>query len=156
MAEFVATATTEIDAPPEVVWRTLTDPAAIKRFMFDTTVQTDWQPGSPIVWKGEYDGRAYEDKGEILAVEPERRLQHTHFSALSGRDDVPENYHTLTYTLEPSRAGTLLTLTLRGDAVNEAETLKQDLEGEVDVYDSLQLAGGLMARDQVDELRITM
>ena len=120
MTKFEATATTEIEAPPGVVWRTLTDPAAIKRFMFDTTVQTDWQPGSPIVWKGEYDGRAYEDKGEILAVEPERRLQHTHFSALSGRDDVPENYHTLTYTLEPSGAGTLLTLTQDNNPSEEA------------------------------------
>jgi len=31
---------------------------------------------------------------------PERRLKVTHFSPLSGREDVPENYHTLVYELE--------------------------------------------------------
>lgn len=120
MAGFLAEATAEIEAPPHVVWRTLTDPAAIKSFMFGTTVQTDWQPGSTIVWKGEYAGKAYEDSGKILVVEPERRLQHTHFSPLSGRDDVPENHHTVTYTLEPSEGGTLLTLTQDNNASQDA------------------------------------
>ena len=52
--------------------------------MFGSRVETDWKPGSPIVWKGEYEGKAYEDKGEIVEVEPERRLKVTHFSPLSG------------------------------------------------------------------------
>ena len=111
MAGFVATATIAIDAPPDVVWRTLTDPAAIERFMFGAAVETDWRPGSPILWKGQYDGRSYEDKGTIVAVDAPRRLEMTHFSALSGKDDVPENYHTLVYALEPSGNGTRLTLT---------------------------------------------
>lgn len=63
-------------------------------------VETDWTPGSPIVWRGEYEGKKYEDKGEILEVEPGRRLKMSHFSPLGGQDDVPENYHTLVYELE--------------------------------------------------------
>lgn len=46
MAGFTATATTDIDAPPDVVWSTLTDPEAIKSFMFGATVETDWEPGT--------------------------------------------------------------------------------------------------------------
>jgi uncharacterized protein YndB with AHSA1/START domain len=100
MADHVATAETEIEASPSRVWTALTDPDEIEKYMFGSHVVTDWKPGSSIVWKGEYEGKKYEDKGEILEVEPERRLKVTHFSPLSGQEDRPENYHTLTYELE--------------------------------------------------------
>ncbi|MDX6239970.1 MAG: hypothetical protein QOG10_4785, partial [Kribbellaceae bacterium] len=80
MADHVATAETDISASPAQVWSALTDPEQIKKFMFGTDVQTDWQQGSPIVWKGVYEGKEYEDKGEILEIEQERRLKVTHFS----------------------------------------------------------------------------
>jgi uncharacterized protein YndB with AHSA1/START domain len=100
MNGYVATAETDISASPAQVWTALTDPDAIEKYMFGSRVETDWKPGSPIVWKGEYEGRKYEDKGEIVEVEPQRRLKLTHFSPLTGQDDVPENYHTLVYELE--------------------------------------------------------
>ena len=105
MAGIVATAETDIIASPARVWSALTDPAQIKRYMFGSEVETDWKPGGTIVWKGEYQGRAYQDKGQVVEVEPERRLVVTHFSPLSGQDDVPENYHTLAYVLEPRGEG---------------------------------------------------
>lgn len=105
MAGHVATAETDVRAPTDRVWEALTDPDVIEQYMFGTRVVTDWNPGSSIVWKGEYEGKAYEDKGEILEVVPERRLKMTHFSPQSGGDDVPENYHTLVYELE-GRDGT--------------------------------------------------
>jgi len=119
MAGLVATAETEISASPEKVWSALTDPAQIKKYMFGTEVATDWQPGSPITWQGEYEGKPYQDKGEILEVERNRRLRLTHFSAMSGQDDVPENYHTLTYELEPRGAGTHLSLSQDNNASDD-------------------------------------
>ena len=77
MTDHIATATTEIHARPEEVWTALTDPELIARYMFGSKVETDWQPGSPIVWKGEYEGKPYEDKGEVRAVDPQRRLEVT-------------------------------------------------------------------------------
>jgi uncharacterized protein YndB with AHSA1/START domain len=88
MADFVATAETEIEAPPKRVWTALTDPDEIEKYMFGSHVVTDWKPGSPIVWKGEYEGKQYEDKGKVLEYEPERLLRVTHFSPLSGQEDV--------------------------------------------------------------------
>ena len=80
----VATAETEIHAPAGKVWRALTDPDEIQKYMFGSRVETDWKPGSRITWKGEYEGKKFEDKGEVLEVVPERRLKVTHFSPLSG------------------------------------------------------------------------
>jgi len=70
----VATADAEIDAPCSRVWRALTDPDEIQKYMFGSRVETNWKPGSPITWKGEYEGTRYEDKGQILEVVEERRL----------------------------------------------------------------------------------
>ena len=100
MADYVARAEIEIDTSRDKVWAALTDPAQIKEYMFGSQVVTDWKQGSPIVWRGEYEGKKYEDKGEIVEIEPERRLKVTHFSPLSGQEDRPENYHTLLYELE--------------------------------------------------------
>jgi uncharacterized protein YndB with AHSA1/START domain len=99
MTGLVATAEVDIDAAPERVWTALTDPAQIRAYMFGTNIETDWTVGSPIVWKGEWEGKPYEDKGEIIEIAPNRRLTVTHFSPLSGQPDVPGNYHTLTYEL---------------------------------------------------------
>ena len=120
MADYVATAESEIDAPPSQVWAALTDPEQIRKYMFGSQVETDWRPGSPIVWKGEYEGRQYEDKGEIVEFEPERRLELTHFSPLSGQEDVPENYHTLVYELEEHGAKTRVSLSQDKNPTEEA------------------------------------
>jgi uncharacterized protein YndB with AHSA1/START domain len=102
MTGFVAVAETDIDAPAARVWDVLTSPDQLKQLWFGADVETDWQVGSPISWSGEWEGKPYQDKGEILAVEPERLLKLTHYSPLTGQPDVPENYHTLTYTLTGS------------------------------------------------------
>jgi uncharacterized protein YndB with AHSA1/START domain len=118
-ADYVATAETDINASPAQVWSALTDPEQIKKFMFGTDVQTDWQQGSSIVWKGVYEGKEYEDKGEILEIEQGRRLKVTHFSPLSGQPDVPENYHTLVYELQERGSTTHLTLSQDNNAGEE-------------------------------------
>ena len=111
MADHIATAETEIEAPPQEVWTALTDPDEIEKYMFGSRVITDWKPGSPIVWKGEYDGKKYEDKGQILEVDRGRRLKMTHFSAMSGQEDVPENYHTLVDEVSQRKGKTHVALT---------------------------------------------
>ena len=120
MTGYVATAETEIEAPPERVCRALTDPDEIEQYMFGSRVETDWKPGSPIAWRGTYEGKAFEDKGEIVGVDPERRLEMTHFSPLSGAQDAPENYHTLVYELEDRGDTTHVTLTQDNNASEDA------------------------------------
>jgi uncharacterized protein YndB with AHSA1/START domain len=107
----LATATVTIDASPDQVWAALTDPAIIRQYMFGSTVTSDWEVGSTITYAGEYEGKEYEDHGEILEIRPPELLRSTHFSPLSGQPDAPENYHTLTYTLRPDGDRTHLELT---------------------------------------------
>ena len=107
----VATATVRVAAGPDDVWRAITDPELVAKYYFGTTLESDWEPGSPITWTGEYEGTQYHDHGTVLEVVPRERLVHTHFSPLTGREDVPENYHTLTWVLHPDADGTLVTLT---------------------------------------------
>ena len=82
------------------VWDALTNPDKIKQYMFGATVESEWKVGSPIVWKGEWKGKPFEDKGRILEIQQGKRLRYSHFSPLSGAPDRPESYHTVTIQLD--------------------------------------------------------
>ncbi|MEO7234728.1 MAG: SRPBCC family protein [Lapillicoccus sp.] len=111
MTGLVATATTTIEATKDKVWKALTDPDEVKAWFFGTDQRTDWTPGSPITWSGEWEGKPYEDKGEVVAVDEPHRFEVTHWSPLTGTDDAPENYHTLVYTLDDAAGHTEVTIT---------------------------------------------
>lgn len=96
---FIAKAHIIISASPAKVWDALVNPEMIKQYLFGTNAVSDWKEESPIVWQGEWEGKPYEDKGVILQLKPERILQYSHFSPLSGQADVPANYHTVTIEL---------------------------------------------------------
>ena len=53
-----------IRAPIEEVWNALTTPEQIKRWFFGVDTETDWQVGSPLVHRGEWQGKRYEDKSD--------------------------------------------------------------------------------------------
>ena len=100
-----------IDAPAEKVWQAVTTPELIKQWFFGVDTETDWKAGSPIIHRGEYQGKPYEDKGTILEIEPKRRLVHTHWSPASGVPDSPENYERVAWDLVERGDQTELTIT---------------------------------------------
>ena len=110
MNGIVATATIDIAAPASRVWEALTEPDQIAAYMFGSRVETDWEVGHPITWNGEWEGKPYQDKGEVLAYDEPERLSVTHFSPLTGQDDVPENHHTLVYDLDEHDGVTTVSL----------------------------------------------
>jgi uncharacterized protein YndB with AHSA1/START domain len=118
--KFVARRTLAINAPIAKVWDALVNPRMIKQYMFGTNAVSEWKEGSPIVFRGEWEGKRYEDKGVILQLEPERVLQYTHFSPLSGLPDTPENYHTVTVELTSQGTRTLLSLSQDNNASEQA------------------------------------
>jgi len=123
----IAKATTTINAPASKVWDALTKPDQIKQYMFGTQVTTDWKVGSPIIYKGEWKGKAYEDKGKVLEIEPRKRLVSTFWSSLAGLPDTPENYKTVRYELASEGERTKLTVTQDNNASQaEAQEAEQN------------------------------
>jgi len=107
----IAKAETTIDTSADKVWSALIDPEMIRKYMFGTHVNSEWKEGARITWKGEWEGKQYEDKGKILIMEPKKKLQYSHFSPLSGVADVPENYHIVTIDLKEEDGKTSVSLT---------------------------------------------
>jgi uncharacterized protein YndB with AHSA1/START domain len=133
MAGFTATAQTDVAATPGRVWAALTEPEQIAAYMQGSQVTTTWQIGSPITWDGEYDGRSYQDKGEVLTYDEPHVLSVTHYSPMMGQPDEPQSYHTLVYTLTATGEGTHLEFTQDGcDSEEQAAQFSHNWQGMLD------------------------
>ena len=115
------TVTRKINADRERVWTAMTDPDLVSHWMMGARLRSDWRPGSEITWSGEYKGQAFEDRGEIIEIDHGKRLVHTHFSPMSGADDVPENYHRVEWRLEGEGNTTALTLEMPVESEEQGE-----------------------------------
>jgi uncharacterized protein YndB with AHSA1/START domain len=97
MAESRFVYVTYIRTTPEKLWQALLEPEFTRQYWVETWQESEWKPGAS--WKlMTPDGRVA-DSGQILEVEPHRRL------ALSWRNHLfpeaeAEGYSRLTYELE--------------------------------------------------------
>jgi uncharacterized protein YndB with AHSA1/START domain len=126
MLGHIAEASVIVDAPPARVWAALTDPDQVRQYLMGTDLSTDWLPGSPITWSGEWEGKPYTDKGEVIEVEVGKRLAYTHYSPLSGVADAPENYHTLWWSLKKVSGGTQVVLNQDNNSSQEEADRNRD------------------------------
>ena len=131
MTDLTTTTTTTIAAPVQDVWNAITDPDVIEKWFFGVKTETDWKPGSPIVHRGEWQGKPYEDKGEIVRIEPPTLLVHTHWSDVSGRPDSPEHYEEVTWSLTERNGSTDLTVSERNLGSEQAKTMSEQSWGMV-------------------------
>jgi len=101
---------TLVDAPLEKVWEALTKTEIVKQYFFGTNLVTNWKVGEPIIFQGEWEGQQYQDKGEVLEYEHNKRLAYSYLSNWSGKEDKPENYLWVCYEVKPDGAKTELTI----------------------------------------------
>lgn len=99
-----------INAPVEKVWDALVNPKMIKKYLFGTDAVSDWKAGSPLHFKGVWEGKEYFDKGKILKSEPNKIFQYSYFSSFSNMEDKEKNYQIITYKLSKEKDRTKLTL----------------------------------------------
>ena len=112
-----------VNAPASKVWDALINPAQTKKYMFGCEAVSDWNIGSPLLWKGTHEGKEMVFvKGKIVDIEPEKFLVYTTIDPNSGIADIPENYLTVTYSFSSENGQTVLTAT-QGDyaAVGDGE-----------------------------------
>ncbi len=131
-----------LKATQEEVWEALTDPIKLKQMMFGCTVVTSWEIGSEILFKGEWEGIEFVDKGHILNFEKGKSYAYDYWSTFSGLPDSPENYSMIMFEVEEVNNGTLLYLEQHNFATETAyehsnknwdqalSTLKEMLEKE--------------------------
>jgi uncharacterized protein YndB with AHSA1/START domain/DNA-binding transcriptional ArsR family regulator len=116
---------TYIRTTPEELWRALTDPAFTHRY-WGAGLQSDWKPGSPVLWQFA-PGEAFRDlEGRVLESEPYRRLsytwhnyqpEHAEFFGWSPErfaELLKERISRVTFEIEPMGAMVKLTLTHDG------------------------------------------
>lgn len=108
-----------VDATPAQVWKALTTPKLVKKYLMGTDVSSDWKEGSTITYTGEYEGKKYHDKGIIKKIEPEIILQSTYWSSMSGKEDKPENYNLVTYKITKRDNKTVITLSQDNNATKK-------------------------------------
>jgi len=79
MAEsFVGHASVTINAPRAKVWHALVNPDTIMQYMPVTSVVSEWEEASSIVWTSEFQGKRFEVRGTVLRFAPGRLLEYEH------------------------------------------------------------------------------
>lgn len=103
-------------APAAKVWNALTNPAETKKYMFGCEALSDWKEGSPLIWKGTFNGvELVAVKGTIKKIQPGKYLEYTVIDPNNPKiPDLPENYLTVTIDLIEEDGQTLAIVT-QGD-----------------------------------------
>ncbi len=122
--ELIIRKSIEVAAPIETLWKVLTDAEYIPQYMFGCNAETDWKPGSPLLWRGVADGQVYV-KGEVVSIEAPRRLVYTVIAPSPTVPDIPENYLTMTYQLEEKDGNASSLEMIQGDYAKVADGQKR-------------------------------
>ena len=119
MSQLVVENNISIHAPIHRVWETLTLPGETKKYMFGCETVSDWKPGSPLLWRGQYEGKEMVFvKGTVLAIEPPVLLTYTVIDPNADMPDIPDNYLHVTYQLAEQDG--ITSLTVRQDGFEKA------------------------------------
>lgn len=132
----IAEVSTVIAAEISATWQALTKPEIVKEYFFGTNLSTTWEPGSPIIFTGEWQGKQYKDKGTVLAYNHEEMLQYTYLSGITGKEDKPENYQVLTYRIGGENGK--VTVTIIQENIPDEKTRDHSIENWKKVLKSLK------------------
>lgn len=99
-----------IKSPLNKVWDALINPELVKQYFFGTNLVTTWEVGSPILFRGQWEGSAYEDKGVVLSFITMESLSYSYWSSFSGITDIPELYQIIKFSVEEVTEGVNVTI----------------------------------------------
>jgi uncharacterized protein YndB with AHSA1/START domain/DNA-binding transcriptional ArsR family regulator len=130
MTEFKHVYEVYIAASQERVWQALTDSELTKQYYYGNSVESDWKPGSPMVYRNPDGTEAIQC--QVVEADPPRKLVHTFF--FPGTEESPSR---CTWTIEPRGASSLLTL-VHDEFDGETSTYKSVAHGWVPVLSGLK------------------
>ena len=104
----ITDSTVKILAPAKKVWLALTSPDLVKQWQYGSDLLTTWEIGTSIVFRNEWNGQVFEQKGTVLEFSPESRLKYSLFFPRPDLQDVPESCFFMTYELAESGGTTSL------------------------------------------------
>jgi uncharacterized protein YndB with AHSA1/START domain len=100
--------TVKILAPANKVWMALTDPGLVKQWQYNSDLLTTWEVGTSIIFRNEWNGQVFEQKGTVIEFSPESRLKYSLFFPRPDLQDIAENSIFMTYELAESGGATSL------------------------------------------------
>ena len=98
----------KIIAPRKKVWLALTMPDLVKQWQYGSDLLTTWEIGTPVIFRNEWNGRVFEQKGKVLEFLPDSRLKYSLFFPRPDLQDIPEHRIFMTYELTESEGVTSL------------------------------------------------
>jgi uncharacterized protein YndB with AHSA1/START domain len=114
----IFTKTVVIQASAEAIWKALTEPEQMKKWMSEAEMEvtTNWRVGSLIVVRVLMYKKWAESTGTVLVCEPLQALRYTHLSSISRLPDTAENHAVFEFQLIASNEQTALKFTARNFA----------------------------------------
>jgi uncharacterized protein YndB with AHSA1/START domain len=119
-----------IAATPEKVWAAITQPELTRQYYYGTTVESEWTPGSSLVYRNPDGSEAIHC--EVVEADPPKRLVQTFSFPETG--DPPSR---VTWTIEARGAASLLVLT-HDEFAAETSTYKSVQHGWVPILSGLK------------------
>lgn len=118
-----------INAPIAKVWDALVNPEQTKKYMFGCETVSDWKVGSPLLWRGNYEGKEMVFvKGFVLEIQVNKTLKYTVIDPNAAMEDIPENYLNVTYSLSEQNGITTLVVMQDGfETAADGEKRYQDV-----------------------------
>ena len=99
-----------LNIPIEKVFSALTNSQEIPRYFPLKSVESTWNVGSEVLYKGELDGVPFTDFGVIEKLTSPTEYRYRYWSDNHGTQRTEQNYLTISYNLEKSNEGTVLTV----------------------------------------------
>lgn len=100
MPDLKLTYETYIRTTPEGLWEALTRPELTVLYDFGSAVESDWQPGSPIVYRMSGGTGSVSVRGTLVDVQPPARLVHI-WEEVWNPESAGDRPSRVTYAIEP-------------------------------------------------------
>ncbi|WP_159477359.1 SRPBCC domain-containing protein [Dyadobacter sp. 3J3] len=119
--------TLNLNASVQQVWDVLTKPELVKLWQYGSELITTWEVGSGIRFSVGWDGKIFEQWGEILEIRRNELIRYSLFAPRPGLEDKPENYFIMSYILTGESGNVRLEI-LQED--NRPNSVQEEPQGE--------------------------